>query len=78
MTDPFDYSSLKPGQSFQISDFDGDAMILERMHEMGLRLGLTMQYIRRAPFGGPFLFQVATTLLALRSEELACLKLTKQ
>lgn len=67
-------SILKPGQFFEISEFQGDAVILERMHELGLRIGVQLKFIRQAPFGGPFLFQVSTTLLALREEELECLK----
>jgi ferrous iron transport protein A len=66
---------LKPGHFFEITDFNGDDIILERMHELGLRIGVQLKFVRQAPFGGPFLFQVSTTLLALREEELACLKL---
>lgn len=66
--------NLKPGHILEILDFEGDSIILERMRELGLRIGIRMQFIRRAPFGGPFLFQVSTTLLALRAEELECLK----
>ncbi len=67
--------NLKPGHSLEILDFQGDDMVLERMRELGLRTGIHMKFLRRAPFGGPFLFQISTTtLLALRAEELACLK----
>lgn len=66
---------LVPGHSLEISDFQGsDDLLIERMHEMGLRIGVRLKFIRRAPFSGPFLFQLSTTLLALREEELACLK----
>ena len=66
---------LKPGHLLEISDYQGDALISERMQEMGFRVGTQIKFIRQAPFGGPFLFQVSTTLWALREEELACLKL---
>jgi Fe2+ transport system protein FeoA len=69
-----DPAQLKPGHIFIIADFSGEEVILERMRELGLRSGVQLKFIRRAPFGGPFLFQVATTLLALRKEELDCLK----
>lgn len=65
---------LKPGHFLEILDFAGDQIILERMHEMGLRVGVQVKFIRQAPFGGPYLFQASTTLIALREEELACLK----
>lgn len=67
-------SHLKPGHYFEITDFQGEDVVLERMRELGLRAGVQMKFIRQAPFGGPYLFQVSTTLLALREEELACLK----
>lgn len=66
--------NLKPGHTLEILDFQGDATTLERMRELGLRTGIRMKFLRQAPFGGPFLFQVSTTLLALRAEELECLK----
>ncbi len=68
-------NSLKPGHIFEISDYIGDELISERMQEMGLRIGVQMKFIRQAPFGGPLLFQISTMLLALREEELACLKI---
>lgn len=67
-------SYLKPGSFFEITDFQGEDIILERMRELGLRAGVQLKFIRQAPFGGPYLFQLSTTLLALREEELACLK----
>lgn len=70
---------LKTGHFFEISNFhfkkNEENMILERMHELGLRIGVKLKFIRQAPFGGPLLFQVSTTLLALREEELACIQL---
>ncbi len=68
-------NSLKPGRIFEISDYIGDELISERLQEMGLRIGVQMKFIRQGPFGGPLLFQVSTMLLALREEELACLKI---
>ena len=65
---------MQPGQFLEISEFKGDEIIVERMHELGLRSGVQLKFIRQAPFGGPYLFQVSTTLLAIREEELACLK----
>ena len=69
-----DVSSLRSGSRFQILDFSGDDVILERLRELGLRKGSEITYVRQAPFGGPYLFQLPTTLLALREEELRCLK----
>jgi ferrous iron transport protein A len=66
-------NSFSPGQLLEISDFLGDEIIIERMHELGLRKGTQLKFIRQAPFSGPLLFQISTTLLALREEEFACL-----
>lgn len=68
------FSQFSPGLIFEITQFQGDQAIVARMQEMGLRIGVQMKFLRQAPFGGPYLFQISTTLLAFRSEELACLK----
>jgi Fe2+ transport system protein FeoA len=65
---------LLSGARIEITEFQGDGLILERLRELGLRKGSRLHYVRQAPFGGPFLFQLPTTLLALREEELQCLK----
>jgi ferrous iron transport protein A len=64
--------SLKPGQSVEIQDFSGDELLRERLHEMGLRKGMIVTIIGRAPFGGPLLVRFNTSFLALRNEEAAC------
>ncbi|MEN0058343.1 MAG: FeoA family protein [Bdellovibrio sp.] len=64
--------SLQPGQVFEIVNFVGDEVLRERLHEMGLRIGMQFKVLGRAPFGGPLLIRFNTSFLALRSEEVAC------
>ncbi|MFS4459801.1 FeoA family protein [Bdellovibrio sp. HCB2-146] len=65
-------SSVKTGQSFEITGFDGDELYRERLHEMGLRKGMLLTILGRAPFNGPLLVRFHTSFLALRNEEAAC------
>lgn len=55
-----------------IHSFSGDALIAERLKEMGIYPGLELQVVGRAPFRGPFLFRFGNTVLALRAEEAVC------
>jgi Fe2+ transport system protein FeoA len=63
------------GQQLEVTDLAGDPVVLERLREIGLRPGAQVRFLQRAPFGGPYLFQLPSTLLALRREELECLNL---
>ncbi|WP_415061360.1 FeoA family protein [Bdellovibrio sp.] len=65
-------TTLKPGHSVEITGFAGENVFRERLHEMGLRVGMTLTILGRAPFGGPLLIRFNTSFLALRNEEAAC------
>jgi ferrous iron transport protein A len=56
----------------RIEGFHGDALLVERLKEMGLHQGLEVTAVGRAPFGGPLLFRFGNTVLALRLEEAQC------
>ncbi|MFN8790489.1 MAG: ferrous iron transport protein A [Bdellovibrionales bacterium] len=62
------------GHRLQVVELQGDPEIRERIQELGIRRGSRLTFIRRTPFGGPYLFQTSSTLLALREEEMACLQ----
>lgn len=66
---------FKLGYSWEVVEFAGESEILERIQELGIRHGSVLKLLHAAPFGGPKLFQTGSSLLALRAEELACLKL---
>jgi ferrous iron transport protein A len=66
-------------QSFkaEVVGYLGDADLIERLKELGIHPGLQMTYLGRAPFSGPLLFRFGATVLALREEEVACLRLKR-
>lgn len=64
--------TMKFGQKLLIASFSGDTLFMERLHEMGLRPGMMIEYWGRAPFRGPGLFKFRNTMLALREEEASC------
>ena len=68
--------SIKPGQSVEILDIAGEHLLRERLHEMGLRAGMKLTILGRAPFGGPLLVRFKTSFLALRNEEAVCAQVT--
>ena len=59
----------------EIQGFAGDLQLIERLKELGLRQGLQVQYLGRGPFLGPVLLGFGATVLALRQEEVVCLRL---
>ena len=56
----------------EIIDFQGTAVLCERLHEMGLHRGQKIRFVGRAPLRGPLLIQFGTSFLALRAEEAQC------
>lgn len=63
-------SVLKKGQKVVVkrllpSEFSS------KLIELGIVEGQTIQFLYRAPFGGPKAFQVGTYILALRNSEAA-------
>jgi ferrous iron transport protein A len=68
--------SIKPGQSVEILNITGEHLLRERLHEMGLRAGMKLTILGRAPFGGPLLVRFKTSFLALRNEEAVCAQVT--
>lgn len=69
-------AKLKPGQTVEILKIAGEHLLRERLHEMGLRAGMELTILGRAPFGGPLLVRFKTSFLALRNEEAACAQVT--
>ena len=52
-----------------------ESFFRERLLDMGFRPGINVEYLGRIPFSGPFLLKVQGTIISLREEEAACLKL---
>jgi ferrous iron transport protein A len=53
----------------------GPDELVARLHELGLHPGLEVIFKGRAPFSGPLLLQLETTLFALREDEAACVEI---
>lgn len=68
---------LKVGSKVLIESFSGSQVIIERLHELGLRVGTELTILGAAPFAGPLLVQYKSTLLALRQEEAQCTIVSK-
>jgi Fe2+ transport system protein FeoA len=68
-------SVVPSSASLQLVGFDGEAKIVERLKELGLYQGLRFQLQSRLPFRGPQLIRFGATVLALRTEEAACLQI---
>ena len=61
-------------QILEISAVEGDPNISMRLRELGFRPGVKIQILGRAPFGGPFVVQIHSNVLALRRNEAECLQ----
>ncbi|MES3039349.1 MAG: FeoA family protein [Bdellovibrionota bacterium] len=65
---------LASGSQFEITAFVGEDLVRERLHELGLRHGLVLEYRGAAPWGGPLIFHFKAVSIALRPEEASCLE----
>lgn len=63
------------GQKVRLAGFDGPALIIERLIDMGFHENVEIENLGRLPFSGPLLIRCEQTLLALREEEAMCLKI---
>ena len=72
---PSQLSMLKKPGSCEIVGFSGEHLMIERLKEMGLHKGLHIEFIGRSPLKGPYLYRFGNTILALRSQEAACIQI---
>lgn len=63
----------KSQKNFEITGFSGDEILVERLHELGLRQGSILSVVGQAPFGGPLIVKKVNSFLALRKEEAKCI-----
>jgi ferrous iron transport protein A len=61
-------------QELEVGSVAGDHSVATRLRELGFRPGVKIQVLGQAPFGGPFLVQIHTSVLALRRSEAECLQ----
>ena len=64
----------KIGFTAKITEIVGATTLQERLRELGFLSGQTVQIIAPSLLGGPTVVLVGGTTVALRKEELACLK----
>ena len=65
------------GETYRLSALRGPEALTERLRELGLHAGIEVEYAGCAPFSGPQLLRIGATLLALRTEEAACVLLSR-
>lgn len=62
-------TELAPGQAGRIQRIEGQAATRQRLQEMGLIRGTTVQFVRAAPLGDPIEIKVRGYHLSLRRQE---------
>ena len=66
--------SFEPGFKGIIDHFSSDE-IARKLMSMGVLPGESIELIRKAPFGGGWYIKVGQRRLALRKQELVCIKM---
>lgn len=59
------------GQTVRIASVGGDDAIARRLADLGMRPGMTVECLRRAPLGDPSVFELCGYQLCLRRSESA-------
>ena len=71
-------AQLKVGASATVKDVSGDPQLQQRLLEMGVLPGVTVQVVRFAPLGDPMEIKVMGYSLSLRKSEAACVSVEVQ
>ena len=64
---------LKTGDCAVIEKLDGDPALIQRLYEIGLLEGDTLEVLGFAPMGDPIEIRVGSTRLSLRNNEAAAI-----
>jgi len=59
-----------------VDTLDGPKELCQRLLELGFKPGQTFHIVQKTPFGDPIVIEVDETTVALRQEELRCLRVT--
>lgn len=62
---------IPKGQSVSVLAVEGDDPIARRLNDLGIRVGMEIEVVRRAPLGDPTLFELCGYQLCLRQTESA-------
>ncbi len=74
MVEASNHIVLKSGFKGTIDHFSSDE-IARKLMSMGVLPGESIELIRKAPFGGGWYIKVGQRCLALRKQELVCIKM---
>jgi ferrous iron transport protein A len=66
---------MRLGEVRSLADLQGESSMIARLLDLGFHQGVEIELIQRMPLGGPIIFRVESSLLALREEEALCLKI---
>jgi Fe2+ transport system protein FeoA len=67
-------SDLKPSQRATIAYVDNSSATVQRLLEMGVTPGVSVEMMRDAPLGDPMEFRIGDSHLLLRKQEAALIK----
>ena len=62
-------SALQPGESGRVVEMSGDPLATQRLMDLGLIRGTTVEVVRRAPLGDPLEVKLRGFMLTLRRSE---------
>ncbi|MEK7486173.1 MAG: FeoA family protein [Planctomycetota bacterium] len=68
-------SEMKKGQFGQVQSISGNNPIVQRLYEMGIIPGISIQVLRFAPLGDPMSIRIQNTQLALRKTEASLIEM---
>lgn len=68
-------AELRPGQSGRVEALQGDPALVQRLYELGVLEGDTIEVLGFAPLGDPVEIRVGNTRLSLRKIEAASISL---
>lgn len=68
-------ADLQPGQSGVVASLAGDPALVQRLYELGVYEGETVEVVAFAPLGDPVEVRLGNTRLSLRHREAAAVVL---
>lgn len=66
-------ADLQPGQRAEILSLSGSPSLVQRLYELGLFEGETVEFLAVAPLGDPLEIRIGHSRLSLRKAEAACI-----
>lgn len=66
-------AGARPRETFTVQGFceNADDAVMQRLHDLGFRAGMSIECLRRAPMGSPLMFRVCDTDICLRKQQAA-------